>query len=91
MESFGSSGVSPAEIRAFRTSMSARRFPALREMRDEDIAALVIANKKLHQKRLLGTKAGLAEVTNAPSRGTDNQVPSPGRNVPLYHNFVVSV
>ena len=45
--SYGRGSVSLADINAFRTSMSARRFPALREMRDEDIAALVIANKKV--------------------------------------------
>uniref|UniRef100_A0A7S0WWD4 Uncharacterized protein n=1 Tax=Pyramimonas obovata TaxID=1411642 RepID=A0A7S0WWD4_9CHLO len=63
----GLHGVSPAEIRAFRTSMSSRRFPALREMRDEDIAVLVIANKKVQKKRLLGTSAGLAEVMTGPA------------------------
>lgn len=59
---YGGTSVSQAEVNAFRTSISARRFPALREMRDEDIAALVIANKKVHNKRLLGTKPALAEV-----------------------------
>jgi hypothetical protein len=39
--------VTQAEIIAFRTSITARRFPALREMRDEDLAALVLANKKV--------------------------------------------
>eukprot|EP00238_Polyblepharides_amylifera_P006527 CAMPEP_0196587780 /NCGR_PEP_ID=MMETSP1081-20130531/58570_1 /TAXON_ID=36882 /ORGANISM="Pyramimonas amylifera, Strain CCMP720" /LENGTH=220 /DNA_ID=CAMNT_0041910061 /DNA_START=126 /DNA_END=788 /DNA_ORIENTATION=+ len=68
----GIGGVSLAEIRAFRTSISARRFPALREMRDEDIAALVIANKKINQKRLLGTKAGLAEVHPGKSKPLDD-------------------
>ena len=33
--------VSLDEIRDFRTSMSARRFPALRDLRDEDVASLV--------------------------------------------------
>jgi hypothetical protein len=39
---FGLSAVSHQDIQAFRTSITARRFPALREMRDEDIAALVV-------------------------------------------------
>jgi hypothetical protein len=43
--------VSQQDLQAFRTSISARRFPALREMRDEDLAALVLANKKVQAKR----------------------------------------
>lgn len=43
--------VTQAEIIAFRTSITARRFPALREMRDEDLAALVLANKKAQSKK----------------------------------------
>lgn len=49
---FGLGAVSQQDIQAFRTSISARRFPALREMRDEDIAALVVrrlpSNKQRH-------------------------------------------
>lgn len=76
--------VSSAEIRAFRTSMSSRRFPALREMRDEDIAALVIANKKVQNKRLLGTKAGLTEVIRPSLPGDELQ---DHLNIPMDPSF----
>jgi len=51
--------VSTAEIRSFRTSMSARRFPALRDLKDEDIASLVLAERKARNARLYGGKYGL--------------------------------
>jgi len=44
--------VSMDEIRDFRTSMSARRFPALRDLKDEDIASLVLAERKSRLNRV---------------------------------------
>lgn len=58
-DSLDISSVSLAEIRAFRTSMAARRFPALREMLDQDIAILVLQDRKTNKTRPLGTAAGL--------------------------------
>mmetsp|Transcript_64201 Transcript_64201/g.203081 ORF Transcript_64201/g.203081 Transcript_64201/m.203081 type:complete len:274 (-) Transcript_64201:173-994(-) len=43
--------VTTYEIKQFRTSISARRFPALRELEDDDIAALILADKVAKRDR----------------------------------------
>ena len=38
-------GVSTADIKVFRTSILARRFPGLKNLTDEDVAALIVADR----------------------------------------------
>ena len=48
----GLEGVTAADIKQFRTSIMARRFPGLKHMSDEDVAALVVADRAATGRRL---------------------------------------
>lgn len=60
------------EIRDFRTSMSARRFPALRDLRDEDVAALVLAERKARATRAYNAKPPMTSSPRRTRRLTDS-------------------
>ena len=48
----GPEGVTAADIKLFRTSLMGRRFPGLKHMSDEDVAALVVADRAATGRRL---------------------------------------
>ncbi|XRB00196.1 hypothetical protein NFJ02_08g138950 [Pycnococcus provasolii] len=60
--------VTAREIRAFRTSQAARRFPALRTMSDEDVAALIVADRASKAARGVRQKVTPRPVVEAPYR-----------------------
>jgi len=45
-------GVTAADIKVFRTSILARRFPGLKNLTDEDVAALVVADRAATGRKL---------------------------------------
>lgn len=48
----GVEGVTAADIKLFRTSIMTRRFPGLKILSDEDVAALIVADRKATGRKL---------------------------------------